>query len=403
MSFSVSRGGTWWSAADAGGVSLPSIDPELPDILVGALARLAVPAGTVADGALAVPDAPGGTMTNGLLAAHEAAPADGGEPLDGTGPVAAGYFGFESDAPAVFEVASSLSRGPVPRPNPQHVTAVTAVPAREDYERAVADVLGDLTGPGPLAKIVLGRWADVEADRKIDTVSLAAALALGNPEATVMRLAASTPDGPQTLVTATPELLIARRGRRVTSRPLAGSAVRHPDPVRDARQAEALLADAKNLREHRFVVEAIADTLLPLCIDLRVPGTPGLVSTPAMWHLATEITGTLRDDVNVAALAQLLHPTPAVAGTPTDLARDLIARLETRPRGPLTGAAGWMTATGDGEFHVVIRAALVAGNRARLFAGAGIVAGSVPRDEALETAAKMRTVLTALGLSQSIE
>ena len=123
------------------------------------------------------------------------------------------------------------------------------------------------------------------------------------------------------------------------------------------------------------------------------------MSTASMWHLGSTIEGTLRDpDVTALDIALDLHPTPAVCGTPFAPALDLIRALAPFERAYYSGAVGWSDANGDGEWHVAIRCAEISGRTARLFAGAGIVAGSDPVQEAAETAAKFTALRTALGI-----
>src|SRR5690606_19347789 len=95
-----------------------------------------------------------------------------------------------------------------------------------------------------------------------------------------------------------------------------------------------------------------------------------------------------------------LHPTPAVCGLPGELARETIAELEPFDRGFFAGAVGWTDARGDGRWLVAIRCAELSGSTARLFAGAGIVAGSRPADEAAETSAKFLAMLRAFGIDE---
>jgi isochorismate synthase len=124
------------------------------------------------------------------------------------------------------------------------------------------------------------------------------------------------------------------------------------------------------------------------------------VTTPAIWHLRTPITGELADpDVTALDLAAALHPTPAICGTPTEAARELVQELEPFDRDYYAGAAGWVDAAGDGEWAVAIRCAEIASTSMRLYAGGGIVPASDPRAELDETTAKFRTLLTAMGLA----
>ena len=163
------------------------------------------------------------------------------------------------------------------------------------------------------------------------------------------------------------------------------------------------MASAKDRREHAVVAEFVAETLRPFCRRLEVPSGPSLVRTATMWHLSTRVTGELRDpEVSALELACALHPTPAVCGTPTGVARAAISELEPFDRGFYTGALGWGDALGDGEWVVTIRCAEASGSRLRLFAGGGIVVDSVPGEELAETSAKFRTMLRALGVDQPL-
>jgi len=210
-----------------------------------------------------------------------------------------------------------------------------------------------------------------------------------------------TPDGdaswPTSLVGASPELLVSKRGLLVRSTPLAGSAPRSGDPEEDRANADALLASAKNREEHAIVVEAIEDVLGSFCERLDHDREPVLVETANVWHLATRFEGQLRDpSPNVVELVAALHPTPAVGGTPTATATAAIDELEPFDRGGYAGAVGWMDAEGDGEWAIALRCARLDGHGATLYAGAGIVADSRPADELDETDRKFRAFLDSL-------
>lgn len=206
------------------------------------------------------------------------------------------------------------------------------------------------------------------------------------------------------LVGRSPELLLRRTGREVESTPLAGSAPRTGDPVQDARTRQRLLSSAKDQQEHLYVVNNVARLLRSVCSEVIVPDGPEIFETETMLHLGTRIRGILnpgRDGTVPGAfeLSELLHPTPAVCGTPTDRARQLIADVE-KPRRYFAGLVGWQDRQGDGETAVTIRCAEITPQSVELFAGAGIISDSDPSSEADETLNKMRTVLRALGVEQ---
>lgn len=284
---------------------------------------------------------------------------------------------------------------------------LNAEPSRAQYQAVVAEAVARIRGGKGLRKAVLARTLLARsAGAAISPWWLAQRLG-GDPGVLryVLPLPVAESEAPAWLVGATPERLLSRRGAHIVSSPLAGSAARGPDLAASEARAQALLQSAKDQGEHRYVVQAIGDLLAPLCRQLQVPRTPGLHATDTMWHLGTRIEGELKDaslqsldQTSSAALAALLHPTPAVGGTPRAQALATIAELEPQARGFYAGAVGWCDARGDGDWYVSLRCARVQGRQARLFAGAGIVADSEPEAEGAETRAKFNAMLLALGL-----
>ena len=203
------------------------------------------------------------------------------------------------------------------------------------------------------------------------------------------------PPGGGTLVAATPERLVRRDDDVVSCDALAGTISRREAPLEEARAT--LLASAKDRREHDLVVRAIADALVATGAAVTMPDAPGVRALRHVLHLHTPIRAQLARRCHVLELAVALHPTPAVGGTPTRVATDWIAAPEP-PRGWYASPIGWFDLDGDGELAVAIRSAVIAGDRAHLWAGAGIVAGSEPDRELAETAIKLRAMLGALGV-----
>lgn len=248
---------------------------------------------------------------------------------------------------------------------------------------------------GEFSKVVLARTLELASDGPLDIPAMVQRLARRDPSGYTFAL----PTGPgRNLLGASPELLLSRRGDRLISNPLAGSTPRSADLAEDVRRAAALLQSAKDLHEHAVVVDAVHQAMAPYCTSLDVPERPTLLRTATMWHLSTTVTGVLaRPDVSALEIASSLHPTPAVCGSPTDVARRVIEETEPFDRGFFTGMIGWEDGTGDGEWVVTIRCAEAEDNRLRLYAGAGIVSASEPDAETAETAAKFRTFLQAVG------
>ncbi|WP_405933318.1 isochorismate synthase [Streptomyces sp. NBC_00827] len=322
-------------------------------------------------------------------------------------PIVVGSLPFAPDAPPSLAVPESVSWAPplredpliaLPVPDTDERTdwQVTAVPAAARYGDAVAAAVARMRA-GEFDKVVLARTLELTSPREPDLPAMLRRLARRDPAGYTF----AVPSGPgRTLIGASPELLVARRGGLLTANPLAGSAQRSPDLAEDVRRAAALLESPKDLHEHAVVVAAVREALAPFCTRLEVPERPTLVRTAAMWHLSTTVTGELADPaVSALDLASALHPTPAVCGTPTEVARAVIAELEPFDRGPYTGMVGWQDADGDGEWVVTFRCAEAEGRSLRLFAGAGVVAASSPEAETAETGAKFRTFLSAVGAS----
>lgn len=276
-------------------------------------------------------------------------------------------------------------------------------PSPGQFRSDVAAVLSALDA-GAADKVVLARALDLAAEEPVDVEAVLARLTTrnGSDSTFAVHVPGPAPGSPSPggawLVGASPELLVSRRGPDIVLNPLAGTRARDADPELDGKLADELLESGKDRHEHRLVVEHIVRRLAPLCRDLDVPDEPDLAGTADAWHLSTTIRGRVADPaVTSLRLAQELHPTPAVCGTPTDAAARLIGQLESVERGWYAGAVGWCDAAGDGEWMVTLRCALLHENRARLYAGVGVVPGSDPHDELAETSTKFRTALFGLG------
>ncbi|HEX2687512.1 MAG TPA: chorismate-binding protein, partial [Kofleriaceae bacterium] len=151
-------------------------------------------------------------------------------------------------------------------------------------------------------------------------------------------------------------------------------------------------------REHALVVQAIRAALEGWA-EVEAPAEPAVRALRHVVHLHTPFRARLREPRHVLELAARLHPTPAVGGTPREIAIDWIRTREPVARGWYAAPVGWFDLDGNGELAVAIRSGVLAGNRAHLWAGAGIVAGSDPERELAETELKLRAMLGALGVT----
>lgn len=198
---------------------------------------------------------------------------------------------------------------------------------------------------------------------------------------------------------ASPELLLRAQSGEVSARVLAGTAGRGTDPDVDRAIAEGLAHSSKNIHEHEFAVRSLIQELSPVCDDLEADSEPFSLSLPDLWHLASDVRGRLKAGVTLLDAIARLHPTAAVAGTPRNLAQEVIAELEPFDRGGYAGPVGWISADGSGELAIALRGGRVEQDpwQIRAFAGCGIVAESDPRAELAETELKFKAVRYAFG------
>ncbi|HRD21364.1 MAG TPA: isochorismate synthase [Candidatus Nanopelagicus sp.] len=251
----------------------------------------------------------------------------------------------------------------------------------------------DAIKSGRLEKVVLARDLKANSTTKIDLNNLLQKLEIEYPSTWVFLV-----DG---LVGATPELLVRLNKSLITSRVLAGTIQKTGNEDRDLALAASLAKSSKDLEEHEYAVKSVADSLAPFCSSTNVPESPFVLHLSNVMHLATDVTGVLNDSAKQAdifTLIENLHPTAAVCGTPTNVAKKLISELETMNRSRYAGPVGWIDAQGDGEIAIALRCGeLSDGNKSiRIFAGCGIVAGSDPITEYAESQAKLMPMRTAL-------
>jgi aminodeoxychorismate synthase component I len=205
--------------------------------------------------------------------------------------------------------------------------------------------------------------------------------------------------GDAVVVANSPELLLRRRGSRVTTRPIKGTRPRGEDGARDAARAAELHSDAKEQAEHVMIVDLERNDLGRVCVpgSVVVDGLARLETHPTVHHLVSEVSGTLRDGVDLGTLLGAVFPGGSITGAPKVRAMEIIAELEASPRGVYTGALGLVHPGGDLELGLPIRTAVVSGGQARWHAGGGIVADSDPERELAEAWLKTAAIRLALG------
>ncbi len=302
--------------------------------------------------------------------------------------------------PAALLAAPASVRGPlalppdagVPAAPPAELPPAEAVLSPAAWEAAVRAAL-EAIAVGALQKVVLARPVVLPLPAPPDPVAVLQALHRSQPRAYCFLF---EPRPGAAFVGATPELLARVQHGRVETVALAGSIARGRDEHEDALLGRELLRSAKDRREHAAVVTAIREALAPLTRGLAAPSQPRLRRLPHIQHLETPLRGLLRPGVGLLEVAAALHPTPALGGVPRAAALDFIAAHEPYPRGWYAAPVGLVFPDGSGELGVAIRSALLLGDRAVLYAGAGIVAGSDPAREWQETTLKLETMRRAL-------
>jgi menaquinone-specific isochorismate synthase len=257
----------------------------------------------------------------------------------------------------------------------------------DGYAEAVARAV-DAIGDGRVSKVVLARDLVGTLPPEADLRLVAATLLTAYPDCYAFAV-----DG---LIGASPETLVKSERGEVSARVLAGSAARGVDSTTDEQAALSLATSPKDLDEHAFALRSLLLSLGPHARDVVTGEQPFTLRLPNLWHLASDVRGRLTDGSSSLDLIASLHPTAAVAGTPTQEALALIRELEPFDRGRYAGPVGWVGADGDGEWAIARRCAQVERDGSvRAFAGAGVVAESVPEREVAETAMKFRPVVDA--------
>ena len=258
-----------------------------------------------------------------------------------------------------------------------------------EWQGAVAEAVRRI-GAGELDKVVLARDLYAIAENDIDPRWLLTRLAEQYGRCWTYQV-----DG---LVGATPEMLLRQESGLATSRVLAGTIRRSGEA--DLALAAALARSSKDLEEHEYAVQSVAEALAPYCSGMHVPDAPYVLELPNVLHLATDVTAVVHPNTTALELAAALHPSAAVCGTPTASAKAVIAELEHLDRGHYAGPVGWIDAAGDGEWAIALRCGQIEDTdprRIQLFAGCGIVAGSDPEAELAEAGAKLVPMRDALG------
>lgn len=257
------------------------------------------------------------------------------------------------------------------------------------YLPAAQKIIGELEA-GTLRKVVLARSIRSRASTPIPIAPILGKLhERFEKNCTIFSV---TRNG-KTFMGASPETLVRIQNGQLKTEALAGSVPNFPGADVPALAAQ-LLADDKERREHRAVVDFIAEKLRSLGAEPLFPDEPEIVVLPNILHLRTPISAYLSGPTHILEVVEALHPTPAMCGTPTEKAREKILETEPFSRGNFAGPFGFFDENGEGFFAVGIRCAEISGCEIQLFAGSGLVVGSVPEREFAEIDSKFSAVLS---------
>jgi menaquinone-specific isochorismate synthase len=266
---------------------------------------------------------------------------------------------------------------------------------RAAWEGAVQASLAAIRS-GRVSKTVLARTLDVELDGPLDPAVVVGNLWDANRGSHVFLF---EPAPGSALVGAAPETVATLRDGVFHATAVAGSIRRGGSGREQAELAAVLLASEKDRSEQRIALDDMVARLETVAHQIRADRQPHVLTLARIQHLETEIRASVPAGVGVLDLLRLLHPTPAVCGLPRDAAMAVLAEAEPFDRGWYAGPVGWFDGEGNGVFAPALRTGVATGSGWRLFAGAGIVEGSVPALEWEETAIKFEPMLDALRAS----
>ena len=270
------------------------------------------------------------------------------------------------------------------------------VPNKDEYDQTIFSILSKIK-PGQMEKVVISRSHHVKVGKDFQVVSAMQVLRNAYPKC--ITFCFSFP-GKGIFFGSTPERLVRLKNGFVQTEALAGTIGRGNNMEEDRMLGESLLDSHKEREEHRLVLDQILRKLKPMVNNINHSSIPQIMKLKNVQHLQTPISGDLYQDANILDLIAHLHPTSAVAGTPTREAMEIITTMETHDRGWYSGPIGWLDSKGDGEFYVALRSALVKDGEAHVFAGGGIVSESHPEKEWEETELKLQPIISALSGGQ---
>ena len=302
----------------------------------------------------------------------------------------------------IAEVRARLG-GPVPPASPavvpkdrtpRHPPQFRSNMSGERFEAIVARIIEYIRAGDAYQVVPSQRWS---APVALDAFSIYRGLRAVNPSPYMYFL----DFGDFEIAGASPEPLITVNGRRVATRPIAGTRPRGASPEEDRRMAQELLADPKERAEHVMLVDLGRNDLGRVCQygSVRVDELMAVENYSHVMHIVSNVTGTLRGDVSALDALRSVLPAGTLSGAPKVRAMQIIDELEPVKRGGYGGAIGWVSYTGDLDTCIHIRTVVVKDGVAHIQAGGGTVADAKPEFELRESEAKAQAVLEAIGLA----
>ncbi len=289
--------------------------------------------------------------------------------------------------------------GPVPRP-PQQAAPARIAPVfeanmpRERFEAIVSRIIEYIYAGDAFQVVPSQRWS---APIDVQAFSVYRGLRAVNPSPYMYFL----DFGDFEIAGASPEPLITVSGRRVSTRPIAGTRPRGADAEEDRRMADELLADEKERAEHVMLVDLGRNDLGRVCEygSVEVESFMAVENYSHVMHIVSSVAGTLRPGVGALDALRAVLPAGTLSGAPKVRAMQIIDELEPVKRGGYGGAIGWVSYTGELDTCIYIRTVVVKDGIAHIQAGGGTVADAKPDYEFRESQAKAKAVLQAIELA----
>ena len=282
-----------------------------------------------------------------------------------------------------------------PRPAPGHAISVRSNISRDRFLEMVKTAK-EYIAAGDVYQVVLSQRFETEITTDPFTVYRALRHVNPSPYMYFLRM------GKVSIVGSSPEMLVRVEGGMAQTHPIAGTRPRGKTEEEDMRLGEELKRNEKERSEHVMLVDLGRNDIGRVSEfgTVKVPKFMGLERYSHVMHLVSIVEGKLADDRDRLDALVACFPAGTVSGAPKVRAMEIIAELEPGRRGIYAGAVGYLDFAGNLDFCITIRTLVIAGNRAMVQAGAGIVADSNPSAEYQETQDKARALIRALELAQ---